>query len=363
MKQNSIVLTSLYNEPEIERHFELSDINLKSIGGRTARHYASTERPLCIGDNLTPYIQELKSGYESLAADIIRRLQPEANFPDGKLDIERANQKHATLDYEIEELEKKIATEEPQVKEFNEDEFKITKRKIVWVIILMMAGETAFNTGAFQTISANPLFALILSLAITVAVVLAGHTAASLYKKAINRGQRIGVVVLSLIVMSIVFYCFALLRTWYLSKHGVEINPLLFVTFNMFFFVVMTLISFFFLPTWEELKRSKRLQKIYDSITKSKRELKEKKDMKEHLKDTLHALNKARIRSIYYAKNMTESIRARYREAVGQFIAINNRYRTDHKTPECFSQPIPDLNIDESYFISSVLNRKHTSSH
>ncbi len=358
MKQNSIALTTLHNEPEIENFLCVSDAELRALAVRSARHYASNNRPNPFGDSLLPYIPEIISGYESRAADMLRMLQPETHFPDGKLDIERANQKQANLDFEIEELEKKISTEEPQVKGFNEDEFNFTKRKIVWVIILMMAGETAYNAGSFQAISENLLFALILSVAITVAVILAGHTAASLYKKAKDRMQRIGVVAGSLIVMSVVFYCFALLRTWYLSKHGVEFNPLLFVVFNLFFFAVMFFISLLFLPTWEEMKNSKRLQKIFQGVKKNKTELIEKKALKEKMQDALHTLNKARVRSIHYAKYVTESIRARYRETVGQFIATNNRYRTDHKTPDCFSQPIPDLNIDDSYFKSSVLNRK-----
>lgn len=358
MKQNSIALTSLHNEPEIENLLGTTDAELKALAQRSARHYAANNRPQPVGDSLLPYIPEIISGYERHAADILRMLQPETHYPDGKMDIERASLKQANLDYEIEELEKKISSEEPSVKGFNEIEFNFTKRKIVWVIILMMAGETAYNTGAFQAISENLLFALILSVAITVAVVLAGHTAASLYKRAKDRTQRIGVVVGSFTIMSIVFYCFALLRTWYLSKHGVEINPLLFAVFNLFFFVVMALISFFFLPTWEELKNAKQLEKMHEALQKKKKDLKEKKALKENMQDVLHALNKARVRSIYYAKNVTESIRTRYREAVGQFIATNNRYRTDHKTPDCFSQPIPDLNIDDSYFKSSVLNRK-----
>lgn len=159
-------------------------------------------------------------------------------------------------------------------------------------------------------------------------------------------------------VMSVVFYCFALLRTWYLAKQGVEISPFLFVVFNLFFFVVMCLISYFFLPTWEELKNSRRLQRINEALKRKKAELNEKKAIKENLKDALHALNKARVRSIHYAKYVSESICARYRETMGLFISTNNRYRTDQKTPDCFSDPIPELNIDEPYFKSSNLNRK-----
>jgi len=358
MKEKSIVLTSLHNQPEIENFLRTADAELKAFAVRSARHYAANNRPQPIGDSLLPYIPEIISGYERHAADVLRMLQPETHFPDGKLDIDRSNQKQANLDYEIEELEKKIGSEEPLIKGFNADEFNMTRRKIIWVIILMMAGETAYNTGSFQAISQNMIFALVLSVAISVAVILAGHTAASMYKKAKDRTQRIGVVAGSLVIMGAVFYCFALLRTWYLSKHGVEINPLLFVVFNLFFFVVMCLISFQFLPTWEELKNSKRLQKIFQGVQKKKTELNEKRALKEKMQDALHTLNKARIRSIHYAKNITESIRTRYRETVGQFMATNNRFRTDHKTPECFSAPIPDLNIDDSYFKSTIINRK-----
>lgn len=144
MKENSIALTSLHNEPEIESHLLRVDCELKALALRSARHYAAENRPLPVGDSLAPYIPEIKSGYEREAADLLRMIQPETHFPEGKMDIERAKQKEATLDWEIEELEKKIGREQPQVEGFDEREFDIRKRKIVWVIILMMAGETAY---------------------------------------------------------------------------------------------------------------------------------------------------------------------------------------------------------------------------
>lgn len=362
MKQNSIALTQLHNEPEIEKLMESSDAELKALAVRSARHYAAENRPLVSDDSLLQYIPEIIGGYERTASDILRLLQPETHFPDGKMDIERTNQKKANLDWEIEELEKKVRIEEPLIKDHDEREFNFTKRKILWVILLMMAGETTYNTGSFQLISENPIFTLLLSVAITIAVLLAGHTTASLYKKAETRKQKIAVVGGSLLAMSLLFFCFALLRTWYLHEKSVEINPLLFVIFNLFFFVVMCLISYFYLPSWEELRRNRQLERINTALKRKKAELSEKKNFRDKLIDSLHDLNKTRVRSIHYAKYLTDSIRARFKEAAGLFMSTNNRYRTDRKTPDCFSQTLPELKIDDTYFTSSILNRQQSNS-
>ena len=358
MKQNSIALTTLHNEPEIEKLLESMDASLKAEVQRTARHYAAENRPAPSGESLVSFVAPIKSGYERCATDMLRLLQPESHLPEGKADIDHKKKKEATLDWEIEELEKEIAKDKPLLEGFDHTEFDLTRRKIIWVLIGMMAGETVYNASSFQKISENLLFALLFSCTVTAAVILGGHTAASLYKQAKNRRERIAIAVLSFVFMSILFYGFAYLRVLFLKDQHQEINPLVFVLFNLFFFIVMCLISHEALPTWRELRVGRRLHKIYLAVEKKMTLLKHKKAVKEEISDSLHVLNKARVRSMHFAKYVIDCIKARYREAVGLFMATNNRYRTDHKTPNCFSEIVPDLIIDDSFYKVLMDHRK-----
>jgi len=352
MKEHSIVLSSLHNQPQVETFLRKKDAELKLLAQKNARHFAERNLPALTGDSYLPLIADVKGGYERLSSETLQQLQPETHFPEGKLDISHAKEKEAALKWEIDQREEKNEKDAVLLDNFDPKAGQVWIKRTFWVIILIMLGEVLFNTMAFQVIGENLLFALLLSLGMTVAIFLFGHCAALLYKMARNRLQKIGIVVAALFISSCVFYGLALLRTEYLASNEVHVNPFLFVMINLFFFIVTGLVSFLFLPSWDEMKNHLRMMKLYRPLQERKQEIERLKAEKENLKNHLHEMTKARVRSLHYAQYVNDSISKMYREAIGIFMRVNITYRSDHKIPECFSYELPEPDFGNTDFKS-----------
>jgi len=349
MKQNSIVITTLYSEEKIDALMQKRDGGIKLLTQKSARSLGERNLPALTGDSLVPYISEIKSSYERLSSEILQHLQPEAHFPEGKLDITRGREKEANLQWAIEQKEEKTKQEEEHLGKFNPKSMIRWVRRVFMLLGSLMFAEVLYNTKAFQVIGENLLFSFLLSLFASIGVLLFGDLTAMLYKMQPTRLRRLVVVALSFLIVGCLFYGLAILRADYLAAHGRTVNPLIFISINLFFFIVSVLVSYFFLPSWAEIKEYMHLMKIYHPLQESKRVLDSLKSEQEQLKDALNEMTKARVRCLHYAQYVNHTIDKMYHEAIGLFIRINLMYRTDRKTPDCFALelPKPDLgNVD-----------------
>ena len=349
MKNNSIIVTTLYNEAEIQSALLQRDYELKHQVQKSARHFAERNLPALVGDSMAAYIGEFKSGYERTASTFLQQVQPEAHFPEGKLDITRGREKESNLQWQIEQEEAKNEKDSAQLGNFHPKSIMQWVRTVVWIFLIIMLGEILYNTKAFEVIGETLLFALLLSLGTTVAIFVFGDLAAMLYKHVQTKIQKILVVFGALLIVGTVFYGLAVWRSSYLAAHGTTVNPWLFVVFNLFYFIVSSLVSYFFLPSWQELKEHMRLMKIYRPLHERKQKVETMRAEMEQLKDSLHEMTKARVRSLHYSQYVTNTISKMYYEAIGLFVRINLMYRLDRKTPDCFALeiPKPDLgNVD-----------------
>lgn len=354
MKRQTTTVTTGLTDHALESDIQKRDTELKELAQTNARHFAKRNLPSPTGDKLIHYTGELKAGYEKLASDISKRLQPESHLPEGKMDLDYANEQDGNFKKEIRDEEDQIHNTERDLGNFDPSHIYSRIRWIVILTIIIMTGEILFNSKAFQVTGENMLFALILSVSVTISVFVFSHLASFLYKAAKNKFQRRMVVALTLSLVTLLFIALAIFRSQYLASHDVTINPIYFVVINMFFFIVSWLLSFSMLPTWLELKEAAVHLKLYKSICKRKKRIEQLKNEKEKMKAKNLEDSKHRIRTIHYAQYSRDTVRKMYFETVETFIRTNLTYRTDRKVPDCFSDvratpDIPDFTFNVNH--------------
>jgi len=346
MKSRSIVQqTGNIIDPTIENMMLIRDAELKLLAEKNAKNFALRNLPALIGDNIGSYTGELKGGYEKLASDVFHRLQPEAHFPEAKVDADYFREKALEIDTEITELESLNQRDENDLKSFGQNNIP---GRIAWAMIstsLITLGEVMFNTKAFQVTGENLLFAFLLSLCISFAVLIFSHITPLLFKGAKNRLQRILVVVGASSLVTCLFVALAIFRSSYLATHDIHIEPFYFVIINIFFFIVSSLVSYFILPSWEEMKKSAQMIKLTQTIKKRKIRIVVLKKERDQINQTIMERTKMRLRIAYYANYAVERIRKMYFESMGTFKTTNLLTRKDNAVPDCFifDPPMPEI--------------------
>jgi hypothetical protein len=357
MKTKSITTTvSERIDFDLEATIQKKDAELKELARKNARHFAKHDRPHPVGDSLPPYVGEIKAGYEKLGADIFKHLQPASHFPEAKIDADHFREKVAKLDEEIKTLEDKNHSDQYELSGYNPGTVPLRMWIAGLATFFIFIGEVVYNTKSFQLITENLLFSLLVSATVSFGVFCASHMVPFMYKEAKTKWKRRLIVICSLVIITIIFIALSYLRVMYLKKHDVELNPGFFVIFNLFFFIVSALISFFLLPTWPEIKQELRHIKTYYKIKKRKKEIQKRKDEKEKIKEIILERTKERMRIGHYANYVADTVRKMYYEAIEIFKGTNLIHRSDRKTPDCFTEFVPEPTIDDVIFtvISSL---------
>lgn len=359
MKNQAIKISSgnIYN-PVMEEMMQKKDAELKELVRKNAKHFAKRNLPAPLGDNLSHFTGEIKAGCEKFATDVNSHLQPAAHFPEAKIDAEYFREKVLKLENEIKEKEAQNRNDEYELNDF--DQSSIPAR-IRWALIstsIITIGEILFNTKAFQVTGENLLFALILSICISFAVLVFSHITSFLYKGARNTLQRRLVIIGSLFLVTVLFTALAIFRSSYLAIHDVHINPSYFVIINIFFFAVSALLSFFVLPSWAEIKQNALRLKIYYAVKKRTKEIEQLKIEIGKIKTIILERTKLRIRIAHHANYAADRIRKMYWESLEIFKTTNLAFRTDGKTPDCFGNDLPQPCIDNFNYTIVTSNTK-----
>ena len=171
--------------------------------------------------------------------------------------------------------------------------------------------------------------------------------ASFLYQKVKTNFEKRIVVFSSLAIVTIVFLFIAYFRSIYLSNHNVHISPTYFVVFNLFFFIISALLSFFVLPTFNEMKEQYKHIKLYYAVKRRDKEIKKLMDEKDALRTEHHETEKERIQKIYLAKYVIDLIKKMHGESIGTFKGTNHFLRPDRKTPVCFSDTLAEPDIQD----------------
>ncbi len=348
MKTKSLQVVASHFSHEIEDMILKKDVEMKELARKNARHFAKRNLPAPLGDSLLPYIGEIKTGSENLVARVNQMLQPKTHLPEASMDNDLFKEKDKHIDSEIKAKEDQNHLDQYELGNYNPGSIPLR----LWIAgiatIIIFIGEVVFNAKSFQITGENLLFALILSFSISLGIAVFSHIAAFMYKSARTRVERWLIVGGSLLLVSAVFTVLAVFRSSYLANHDVHVSPGYFVLFNLFFFIVSALLSFFLLPTWQEIKENLRHVRLHYAMKKRSRLVSKLKAEKISIKDLHTANNKQRIRLMHHASYAAERIRKMYFECVEVFKGTNLIFRADKQTPDCFTEQVPKPNVEDT---------------
>jgi hypothetical protein len=345
MKTKELTLASGLHDPALEKLILAKDSELKELAQKNARHLASRNLPAKDENDLSPYTNDLRSGYSALGAEMLAKLQPETHFPEAKMDADYLREKDRQIADEIKRKDDLNRNALFELGSFNPKGLLSRIRFAVFMTAIIGLGEILFNTKAFEITGENLLFAFLLSVSISVAVFAFAHFMSFKYKEAETKLKRRRVAIFTLIAATLLFTSLAVFRSRYLATHDIHVNPVYFVIINLFFFLVSALLSIYTLPTWAEIKGNFARIKLFQSIEHRNKEIELLKTEKESIKVLVLENTKHRLRISFYANYSAERIRKMYHEALATFKSTNLIFRTDKCVPECYSHPVIEPEI------------------
>ena len=195
---------------------------------------------------------------------------------------------------------------------------------------------------------------LIFAVCVSAATLIFAHFMAFKYKKARTVVRRRLIAAITFVTVIALFTVLGIFRSKYLESHDVHLSPVYFIIINLFFFFVTWLISLYMLPSFEEIKANGERMKTYRAIQHLMQLILELKAQKEELKRIALEARKQRARIVFNAKYSLDMAKVIFAELSGEFKSENLIYRTDGKVPDCFSQPLPELEIKEISFLHAT---------
>lgn len=293
------------------------------------------------------YFKIIRSNYQRLIHYAKTKIQAE-------VDYFRTTEKEKQEDAEQEQIaqnlyvvNENIRKKKAEIDRF--DQYLISKAKKwqwlrFWTAVIILA-DIGFAAASFESMGFTLLVAIAVGIAFGVAIFFFSENTPNLIRKGKTKTQRISIVLLLFLILSVIFYILGTFRTMRFNLDselfGLGLNPFVFVVMNLFFFAVATAISYFGKPTNEEVK------KIQDLNVKQ-RELKELKNEKSRLESESHKKRNDKVTNrvsssqiMLYATNIEAYILTLYSEAYETYVTTNLMNRTDRLVPVCFDEGPP----------------------
>lgn len=358
MKTKAITIFSGIRIKELEEAIDKKDRALKELARSNGKHLAMRNLPAAIGDRLHPYLGELKSGYEELAAYIQQHMQPATHIPQAQMENAAAKEKDKQLDLEIKKKEDQAANDRHSLGNYHPGSIALQILIVAILTFIIWIGDTVYLTKSFAITGENFLFSLVLSISVSVAAFGFSHLASFLLKSAKSPFWWRVILFSSLGLILAVFITLAIFRSRYLAAHDIEVSPVSFVIINFFFFIVSALLSFFILPSWQEIRDNIASLKKYNGIKKNLKKAENLRNEKEERKKILADRNSQRIELNHHAQYSVDLVRKKYAESVEIFKGTNIVYRTDRQVPDCFEELPPSLDISDPIVFYSPDNSK-----
>lgn len=350
MKKAKIIASGNSADQTLENQIQKKDKQIKELAVKNAMHHAQENRPLPTNDMLEHFTGELRTGYEMEASEIYHYVQPHSYFEEAQ--IEEISLKEKDDNLALLTQEKLGQIKNLKYANDKKEEGSVTKR--IWLAFLITfiinLGEIIYNSKSFQVTGESFLFSLFLSVIVSFSVFIFSHLVPFLYKIAKTTFQRRLLIWGSLALASLVFWVMAILRTDYLADHDVHLSPLIFTLFNLFFFVVSSLVSFFMLPTWAELKEQTNRSKILKEIENLEKEVKQIQIERQRIDEGRQENRKDCHRIKSYYNSLMDRLRKMYFETIELYKATNRTYRKDGIIPDCFSDVLPQPDIKDISF-------------
>lgn len=210
-------------------------------------------------------LKEIKASLEVLKEEVNKRLNPEIQTIKAIID-----------QTDLSSLESKIENEKVEhvrQKGNLEDEVARTKLTYNWahhkwilISIFSLCGVDALlNYQSFQALRINLLLSMVLAILIAIALGSGAHLVGSRFRASESLKSKRLWLIYSILGASIVFYCLGIIRQKYLEGMGsFATNPILWMAFNLFFFIIALLIASFKLPSkQQELEHEEFKKKLH----------------------------------------------------------------------------------------------------
>ncbi|HTA26658.1 MAG TPA: hypothetical protein VK809_02635 [Bacteroidia bacterium] len=338
------------SDHESEQKSEKKHSEINALASKLGEHFGKRNLPKPKGDSLIPYVGSFKHAYEEVSAFMHQRLQPDAHLPEATMKIKRAKERDKHIDSEISEKSNHISNSTFKLGDYHPNHFIYR----FWIAIIctgvIFAGDTNLNAKSFEFLGGSYITALILAISLSLALFLLAHTTPLIVKSMKKVWQQRLVIVCSLSIALGISTVFAYLRSAMFASQNTYVSPSLFVEINMFLYIVSGVISFFVMPTWEELKEHLHNLERWLHIKKTEKQVVALLKAKEINKDLALKDSMEHFQIVVYAKHFDERIVRMYRESVQIFINTNLIYRTDGQVPDCFHRPPddPDMGFKSS---------------
>lgn len=340
------VIPPRYYNKELEEMIDQKDKRLKEQAAKNARHLAELNVPPLSKGTLSSFISEYKAGYEEIIAAVHHFLETGSHLIKGKTEYDHARKNEKELEAEISRKIELNNNDKHDMEGYNPRAIALRKFRSYLAVGIFFIVETILNTGAFQIFGDSLLFALIISAGISAVVFALAHIAPLIYKECTTRMQRILTVVVALLIATAIFTVTTIVRADYFRNEGIHTNASVFIVYNLAIFIVSAVLSYFLFPSWKEIKEDRRKARIYLKIQKRKADIiRLQKELKKVETEKVMR-GHFRLGMPYYTSHLVKRINKKYKECVEKFKSTNILYRTDRKVPDCFSDEIPELEID-----------------
>ena len=137
MKNVYLAPISRRQDPVLESMLSGKHEELKELAIKNARHFAFKNLPGPTEPNLDPYTSDLKNGYHQLAAQISKHLQPDAHFPEARMELDFLKDKNKQLDDKIQDLQHINQNVIYELGSFNPQTLQARVRFAVWTSLII----------------------------------------------------------------------------------------------------------------------------------------------------------------------------------------------------------------------------------
>ena len=350
----SIINSNNFNtNHDIDNMIEIEHAKIKALAYTNGKMDGMKDpaQPFAKEDKLVHYIS-FKSSYENLAIKILQKFLPASQLVEGKMDADMAEVHNKRLTDELDKSQRQINILKRELGPYDPSSLASRINKTNALGAGLFIGEVVLNTQAFQVTGENLLSSLILSASVSLAVCLGAHFAGRKYKDAKTKMEKRLVVIISTVGIIVVSSVIASLRTIFLKRIGVEVNPIYFTVFNIVFFLITAFATWYLYPTSEEIEQNRNHLQKYKLIQKLEKEKKfREQEVMEHERTTKEKL-KEYLRTLMYVELTIERIKKLYRESVDTYIGANRLGRKDN--PDYVNDQIPALDIPNINFQSII---------
>lgn len=297
------------------------------------------------------YSDPIYSAYRKMGIHAKKELQVDIESHNIISDQEETKRELDDLGEQLNEKQNALRLKQREVEKEDNTLLKKDKRyrTIRWFLLFIILVDMFLSARALQAMQYSLLTSYIVGAGIGISIFFISEYLPEIIKKGKTPLYRSLIALGSLLVLGTLFYVLGIFRTIGLGASGFDnqegFRPIYFACLNLFFVTISTIVVWFNKLTKKERQQLdgwKQKKEEADSLSNEVETLKAK--MRE-IRILSAEAELSRKQLLLYAKDIQELIQSYYEQSIKTFYSTNLIYRSDGKTPKCFSNPIPKLPI------------------